>query len=224
MIILESRIHGSNIASGWIINCFNLIQMPVRDRNCNLSAQVNVKVKAIMWNKLLLHCIAGSSAVILLYLNLIHSTLKEKTESLIHAIQVDALLTANIRFLCVSWVFLGPESNCMWSHLQCLLLLFIFLQFFLIVTGSVKIANSKVVALEGTTFKVHCNISGFHSQHVSWINASNYMVETGSILKFPNISRHHQGEYNCSASNVCGDDSSRVYIDVRCELMLMIQY
>ncbi|XP_067030223.1 uncharacterized protein [Acropora muricata] len=83
------------------------------------------------------------------------------------------------------------------------------------ITGSVKIANSKVVALEGTTFKVHCNISGFHSQHVSWINASNYMVETGSILKFPNISRHHQGEYNCSASNVCGDDSTRVYIDVR---------
>ena len=115
---------------------------------------------------------------------------------------------------------------CLMSHLQCwyLLLIFPFLFFFLflkIVTGSVKIANSKVAVLEGTTFKIHCNFSGFHSQYVSWINASKYTVETGNILKFPNISRHHEGEYNCSASNVCGDDSKRVYIDVQCELMSM---
>ena len=84
-----------------------------------------------------------------------------------------------------------------------------------------KIANSKVSVLEGATFKINCNFSGFHSQHVSWINASNYIVETGHILKFPNISRRHEGEYNCSASNVCGDDSKRVYIDVQCELMSM---
>ena len=89
--------------------------------------------------------------------------------------------------------------------------------FLLIVAGSVKIAKSKVVVLEGTSVSVHCNFSGFHSQNVSWISASNHTVETGSILKFPNISRRYDGQYNCSASNVCGVDSKRVYIDVQCE-------
>ena len=42
-------------------------------------------------------------------------------------------------------------------------------------------------------------------------------MEAGNILKFPNISRHNGGEYNCSANNVCGDDSKTVFIDVQCE-------
>ena len=42
-------------------------------------------------------------------------------------------------------------------------------------------------------------------------------MEAGNILKFPNISRHYGGEYNCSASNVCGSDNKRVFIDVQCE-------
>ena len=71
--------------------------------------------------------------------------------------------------------------------------------------------------MEGSSISVHCNFSGFHSQHVSWIKASNYKVEAGNILKFPNIKRHHGGEYNCTASNVCGGDSKRVFIDVQCE-------
>lgn len=80
-----------------------------------------------------------------------------------------------------------------------------------------KIAASKVVVLEGANVIVHCNFSGFRSQHVSWINSSNYTVETGINLKFLNIRRHCDGEYDCSGSNVCGVDSKRVYIDVQCK-------
>ena len=75
----------------------------------------------------------------------------------------------------------------------------------------------------GANVTVHCNFSGFHSQNVFWINASNYIVGTGSNLTFLNISRRYDGEYNCSASNVCRVDSKRVYIDVQCESVYIVQ-
>ncbi|XP_068686466.1 uncharacterized protein [Montipora foliosa] len=80
--------------------------------------------------------------------------------------------------------------------------------------ASVTVENRTVVVKEGDNVTLHCISSGFPRPSVSWVNASNYIVETGSILNLTNISRHIPG-FNCSASNACGNDSRKVEIDVQ---------
>ena len=85
--------------------------------------------------------------------------------------------------------------------------------------ASVIVMNRTMVVNEGDNVTLHCISSGFPRPNVSWVNASNYIVETGSILKLTNIGRHIRG-FNCSASNACGNESRKVDIDVQCESML----
>ncbi|XP_068733593.1 fibroblast growth factor receptor 2-like [Montipora capricornis] len=80
--------------------------------------------------------------------------------------------------------------------------------------ASVTVENRTIVVREGDTVTLHCMSSGFPRPSVSWVNNSNYIMEAGSILNLTNIRRHNR-EYNCSASNACGNDSRQVYIDVQ---------
>ncbi|XP_068685507.1 hemicentin-2-like [Montipora foliosa] len=82
------------------------------------------------------------------------------------------------------------------------------------VPASVTMENRTIVVREGDNVTLHCMSSGFPQPNVSWVNNSNYIMEAGSILNLTNIRRHNR-EYNCSASNACGNDSRQVYIDVQ---------
>ncbi|XP_068686471.1 uncharacterized protein [Montipora foliosa] len=82
------------------------------------------------------------------------------------------------------------------------------------VPASVTMENHTIVVREGDNVTLHCMSSGFPQPNVSWVNNSNYLMEAGSILNLTNIRRHNR-EYNCSASNACGNDSRQVYIDVQ---------
>ena len=88
--------------------------------------------------------------------------------------------------------------------------------FFLQVPASVTVENRTVVVKEGDNVTLHCISSGLPRPNVSWVNASSYIIETGSVLNLTNISRHIPG-FNCSASNACGNDSRKVDFDVQCE-------
>ncbi|XP_068733579.1 hemicentin-1-like [Montipora capricornis] len=82
------------------------------------------------------------------------------------------------------------------------------------VPASVTVKNHMIVAREGDNVALHCLSSGSPQPNISWINISNYIIETGNFLNLTNISRPKQ-EYNCSASNTCGNDSRKVSIDVQ---------
>lgn len=86
------------------------------------------------------------------------------------------------------------------------------------------IENDTIVVLEGRKVTLHCLRAGFPSPNVSWIDFSNNVVKEGGILKFPNINRHKNGSYTCSATNVCGSDRKKVDIVVECESMSTLKH
>jgi len=67
-----------------------------------------------------------------------------------------------------------------------------------------------------------CNVYGFPSPNVSWINSNNNeLMKAGVTWTLPSISRNYSGEYKCIASNTCGNDSKTTVIDVQCAALFM---
>ena len=73
--------------------------------------------------------------------------------------------------------------------------------------ASVTVENDTLVVKEGSNVTLFCIVSGFPSPSVSWVNNKSELMEAGNIWRIPNITRNYTGEYNCSASNACGNDT-----------------
>ena len=78
-----------------------------------------------------------------------------------------------------------------------------------------------IVVEEGTNVMLFCNLSGFPSPSVSWVYNKSELMKADYIWRIPNIRRNYTGEYSCSASNACGNDSKRAVIDVQCESLFI---
>lgn len=75
---------------------------------------------------------------------------------------------------------------------------------------------------EGRNLTLTCDVSGFPSLNVSWVNTTNgEIMKLGATWPLLNISRNYTGNYSCTASNACGNDSKATNISVQCESMLM---
>ena len=70
---------------------------------------------------------------------------------------------------------------------------------------------------EGNNLNLTCQPSGTPSPAVSWFSVSSGQHTSGNVLELTNISRNEAGDYRCEASNVCGNASEAVTIDVQCK-------
>ena len=50
-----------------------------------------------------------------------------------------------------------------------------------------------------------------------WKNVKTGQVTTEKRLTIINIRRNQSGEYRCTASHTCGNESTRMFIDVHCK-------
>ncbi|XP_020615554.1 peroxidasin-like [Orbicella faveolata] len=70
---------------------------------------------------------------------------------------------------------------------------------------------------EGDNVVVYCNVTGIPDPTVVWKNVKTGEIIEGNLLNITNITKAQAGEYNCTANNTCGVDSTMVNIDVRCK-------
>ena len=71
---------------------------------------------------------------------------------------------------------------------------------------------------EGDNLTLTCNASGMPEPNVSWIKPGG-QCQYGHMLEFTNINRSQAGEYQCEASNECGNGTETATIDVQCKYM-----
>ena len=71
--------------------------------------------------------------------------------------------------------------------------------------------------LEGENKTLTCNIDGIPVPSVSWTAVKTGSQSQGNIRELTNISRNDAGEYKCEASNVCGNDSKSLFLNVQCK-------
>ena len=76
--------------------------------------------------------------------------------------------------------------------------------------------NKKII--EGESLTIMCEATGTLPLTVSWVKTSDGERTNGTELVFTYINRNEAGEYKCEASNLCGNDSESVEIDVLCKL------
>ena len=69
---------------------------------------------------------------------------------------------------------------------------------------------------------IMCNATGTPPPNVSWVKTSDGERTFGKQLVFTDIIRTEAGEYRCEASNLCGNASESVEIDVFCKLSLKV--
>lgn len=88
--------------------------------------------------------------------------------------------------------------------------------------ASVTSENGSIVRVkEGEDVTISCIPFGVPLPNVSWNYSRTDMLEFGSTLLVPNISRDLNGSaIECSASNSCGNDSKLTYVVVQCESRL----
>ena len=96
--------------------------------------------------------------------------------------------------------------------------------FFVIVSASVTVVSNSIVAKEGQNVTLVCNGFGLPAPSISWMNESNVVMENGRIWSLYNINKHMAGQYTCTASNSCGNDSQKVDVVVQCESPFNINY
>ena len=54
-----------------------------------------------------------------------------------------------------------------------------------------------------------------------WKNVKTGQVTTEKLLTIINIRRNQSGEYRCIANNTCGNESTTMFINVECKIILM---
>ena len=68
-----------------------------------------------------------------------------------------------------------------------------------------------------------CNGFGLPAPRITWSDAWDVVMEDKNIWQLPKIHRNMTGQYICTASNACGNDSRKVDIDVQCESMSVLK-
>lgn len=82
-------------------------------------------------------------------------------------------------------------------------------------------SNQSVI--EGQNVTLDCSVSG-SSPEVKWTKDNSAEKRDGRTWIITDINNGHIGEYSCEATNDCGYDSKRIYINVKCELSLSCLY
>ena len=86
------------------------------------------------------------------------------------------------------------------------------------------VISNSIVATEGQNVTLVCNGFGLPAPSISWMNESNVVMENGMIWSLYNINKHMAGQYTCTTSNSCGNDSQKVDFVVQCESPFNINY
>ena len=80
---------------------------------------------------------------------------------------------------------------------------------------NVTVEESKNVTKE-------CNeAAGTHPLNFVWKNVKTGQVTKGKLLTINSIRRNQSGEYRCIANNTCGNESTTIFINVQCKIILM---
>ena len=75
-----------------------------------------------------------------------------------------------------------------------------------------------VTVEEGRNVTKECSVTaGTPLLNYFWKNVKTGQVTTEKRLTIINIRRNQSGEYRCTASNTCGNESTRMFIDVHCK-------
>ena len=90
--------------------------------------------------------------------------------------------------------------------------------FSIIVPSSINAIPDKHIT-EGNNLTLTCEAFGTPLPTVSWIKVSSGQRTNGSVLELTNIIRSEAGDYRCEASNVCGNATELVNVDVQCKLI-----
>ena len=94
--------------------------------------------------------------------------------------------------------------------------------FFFVVSASATAVSNSVVAREGQNVTLGCHGFGLPAPNISWFNETNVVMENGRIWSLYDINRNMAGQYTCTASNSCGNDSQKIDVVVQCELQCNI--
>ena len=85
-------------------------------------------------------------------------------------------------------------------------------------------ADGNVVVKKGSSVSIRCVASGNPAPRVTWSKVN--QVETlgsGEVLELTQVTRHHEGQYQCSASNGVGDTvASHINLRVLREYLLFL--
>ncbi|XP_068734685.1 igLON family member 5-like [Montipora capricornis] len=73
---------------------------------------------------------------------------------------------------------------------------------------------TKKNVIEEEDLTIRCEATGTPPPNVSWVKTSDGVRISGKQLVFTYINRNEAGEYRCEASNLCGNASESVEIDV----------
>ena len=75
----------------------------------------------------------------------------------------------------------------------------------------------KITVIEGENRTLTCNVSGSPVLSVTWTKAGSRNQSIGIMLYLTNISRNNAGEYECKATNDCGNSSAGTFLIVLCK-------
>ena len=78
-------------------------------------------------------------------------------------------------------------------------------------------ALTNITVTEGENSTLTCRVSGTPMPSVSWTEVRTGDRTDGEILVLFNVSKSDAGEYNCEASNFCGNDSKSTFVIVNCK-------
>ena len=83
-----------------------------------------------------------------------------------------------------------------------------------------QLLNVKVE--EGENVTKECNVAaGTPPLNFFWKNVKTGQVTKEKLLNVINIRRNQSGEYQCIANNTCGNQSTTMFINVECKIILM---
>ena len=75
---------------------------------------------------------------------------------------------------------------------------------------------------ESENVRKECNVAaGTHPLNFVWKNVKTGQVTKGKLLNITNTRRNQSGEYRCIANNTCGNESTTMFINVTCKIILM---
>ena len=80
-----------------------------------------------------------------------------------------------------------------------------------------QLLNVKVE--EGKNVTKECNVT--LPLNFFWKNVKAGQVTTVKLLNIINIRRYQNGEYRCIANNTCGNESTTIFINVLCKIILV---
>lgn len=83
-----------------------------------------------------------------------------------------------------------------------------------------QLLNVKVE--EGKNVTKECNVAaGTPPLNFFWKNVKTGQVTEEKLLNVIKIRRNQSGEYRCIANNTCGNQSTTMFINVECKIILM---